>query len=458
MIRITPPRLFPARTRLIQIARAFLSVDSRSTPLIEPLISHALGTPVSARTTPPWPLVALFTAGYLAPYLLPTTVGRLNAGLPLSATEAGCVGSVLLLSSATAGFLLASRVDRLGARRLARAGLLLAAAGYGGAALTTTVPLVVAGAIVGGLGSGTITSVAATGIAGRRDPHRTTTLGLLGVSALAGALYLTIPHLGPGHGQPLAAIAVTALLVLPVTRGLPVRTPVARTRRAGTPLPHARAGTVLAVAMLGWSLAQNSLWGVSGRIGLIQAGLSEVTVGAVFATALGAGLLGVIGAGALGPRLGSALPVGAGTALIAGCIALSAAADDLTSFATGEIAWNTLYPVVLSYVIGLAASLDQRGRWAVLVGSASSLGTACGPLTGSLLSARAGYPGMGVLLALGLLLLTVPMTAVALRTRRGTPQDHPVVEIPLETAEARRAAYGTAGPRQTAIASGTGPL
>lgn len=186
---------------------------------------------MSARTTTPWPLVALFTAGYLAPYLLPTTVGRLSAGLPLSATEAGSIGSALLLSSATAGFLLASRVDRFGPRGLARGGLLLAAASYGTAALTTTVPLVVLGAIVGGLGSGTITSVA-----GQRDPHRTTTLGLLGVSALAGALYLTIPHLGPGHGQPLAAIAVTALLVLPVTR----RLPAAGAPEAPTPPPPAR--------------------------------------------------------------------------------------------------------------------------------------------------------------------------------------------------------------------------
>lgn len=170
---------------------------------------------------------------------------------------------------------------------------------------------------------------------------------------------------------------------------------------------------------------------MSGRIGLTQAGLGEVTVGAVFAVALGAGLLGVVCAGILGPRLGGALPIGLGTVLIAGCIALSAAASDLTSFATGEIAWNTLYPVVLSYVIGLAASMDRRGRWAVLVGSASSLGTACGPLTGSLLSARAGYPAMGMVLAAGLLLVTVPMTLVARRPRRSQVVEIPVVEIPL---------------------------
>ncbi|MFF4268739.1 MFS transporter [Streptomyces sp. NPDC001536] len=378
-----------------------------------------------------WPLVALFTAGYLAPYLLPTTVGRLDSGLPLTATQAGAVGSALLLCSASAGFLLASRVDRIGARRLARIGLSLAVAGYGCAALSGSVAVVVTGAMIGGFGSGTATTVAATGIAAQRDPHRTTTLGLLSVSALAGAVYLTVPHLGPGHGQPLAAIALTALAVWPLTNRLPRHTPATpQTRRTRTPLPHLRAGLLLAATLPCWSLAQNALWGVSGHIGLTQAHLTEATVGAVFAVALGAGLLGVVGAGALGPRLGHALPIGAGTALIAACIALSASATDLTTFATGEIAWNTLYPIVLSYVIGLAASLDPRGRWAVLVGSASSLGTAAGPLTGSLLAAQAGFPMMGTVLAVGLLLIAVPMTAIA---RRAGSRPVPVVEITVET-------------------------
>ncbi|MFJ4579379.1 MFS transporter [Streptomyces echinatus] len=394
---------------------------------------------MSAPRTLPRPLVALFTAGYLAPYLLPTTVGRLDGGLPLTATQAGAIGSALLLSSATAGFLLASRVDRIGPRALARAGLALAAVGYGGAALTGAVPAVVAGAVVGGLGSGTVTAVAASGIAAQPDPHRVTTRGLLGVSALAGALYLTIPHLGPGHGLPLAALALTALAVWPLTGRLTGRTAPARTTVVHGRLPHPRAGLLLAAAMPFWSLAQNSLWGVSGRIGLDQARLSEVTVGAVFAVALGAGLVGVIGAGALGQRLGRGVPIGAGTALIAGCIALSASARDLPAFAAGEISWNLLYPIVLSYVIGLAASLDPRGRWAVLVGSASSLGTAAGPLTGSVLAAGAGFPVMGRVLGAGLLLIAVPMTVVALRAGRRprTVLEIPVVEIPLAERPAR---------------------
>ncbi|MFF0480030.1 MFS transporter [Streptomyces sp. NPDC004435] len=369
-------------------------------------------------------LVALFSAGYLAPYLLPTVVGRLAAGLGLGPSQAGLVGSVLLLGSASAGFTLAARVERIGPRRAARLGLLAMALGYGSAAATGTLPLVVAGVVLGGFGSGTATAVAASGIAGRPDPQRASTLGLLSVSATAGALYLTLPRLGGGHSLPLLALAAAAVLVWPVTGRLPGATRAWRgapsvTEPAG-PLPYRRAGAVLAGCIVCWSLAQNALWGVSGRIGTGQAGLSEVTVGAVFALALGAGLAGVTAAGALGSRLGRAVPIGAGTVLIAVCVLLSSTAGGLASFATGEILWNTVYPVVLSYLLGLAASLDPRGRWAVLVGSASSLGTACGPLAGSVLSETAGYPGMGAVLAALLLLVAAPMAAVA-RHASGRP-------------------------------------
>lgn len=165
-------------------------------------------------------LIALFTAGYLAAYLLPTIVGRVADSLRLSPTQAGLIGSALLLSSAAAGLTLAARVERVGARRAARTGLLLAVVGYGTAALATTTPILVAGAMVGGFGSGTATAVAATGIAAQKDPHRASTLGLLSVSALACALYLTIPRISEGSFLPFAALAATALAVWPATRGL----------------------------------------------------------------------------------------------------------------------------------------------------------------------------------------------------------------------------------------------
>ncbi|MFJ8763923.1 MFS transporter [Streptomyces clavifer] len=371
---------------------------------------------MSSRPRAAWPLVAVFTAGYLAAYLLPTIVGRLSGYLGLSSAQAGLVGSALLLSSASAGFALAGRVERYGSRNPARLGLALAVVGYGCAALTASVPLVVAGVVVGGFGSGTATAVAAAGIAAQHDPHRTSSLGLLSVSATAGLLYLTVPHLGGGHRLPFASIALVALLVWPATSRLGGSSPVGAATAVHGRLPHRRSGLVLAGGMLVWSMAQNALWGVSSRIGVVQVGLSEVTVGAVFAAALGAGLLGVMGAGMLGARLGRAVPIGLGTMIIAVSIVLSSSADDLGSFATGEIMWNAFYPVVLSYLIGLAASLDVRGRWAVLAGSASSVGVACGPVLGSVLSEQAGYAVMGLILGAATLLVAAPVTAVALHT------------------------------------------
>ncbi|MFC8537268.1 MFS transporter [Streptomyces sp. NPDC057249] len=369
---------------------------------------------MSSRPRAAWPLVAVFTAGYLAAYLLPTIVGRLSVYLGLSTAQAGLVGSALLLSSASAGFSLAGRVETYGPCRPARVGLILCAVGYGCAALAGTVPLVVAGAVVGGFGSGTATAVAAAGIAAQSDPHRTSSLGLLSVSATAGALYLTVPHLGGGHRLPFASIALVALLVWPATSRLGGSSPAGPATPSAGRLPHRRSGLVLAGGMLVWSMAQNALWGVSSRIGVDQVGLSEVTIGAVFAAALGAGLLGVMGAGVLGSKLGRAVPIGVGTAVIAGSIVLSSSAGSLSSFATGEILWNTVYPVVLSYLIGLAASLDVRGRWAVLAGSASSVGVACGPVLGSVLSEEAKFPGMGLILGAATLLVALPVTAVAL--------------------------------------------
>ncbi|TRV81885.1 MFS transporter [Streptomyces sp. 130] len=369
---------------------------------------------MSSRPRAAWPLVAVFTAGYLAAYLLPTIVGRLSVYLGLSTAQAGLVGSALLLSSASAGFFLAGRVEAYGPCRPARVGLILCAVGYGCAALAGTVPLVVAGAVVGGFGSGTATAVAAAGIAAQSDPHRTSSLGLLSVSATAGALYLTVPHLGGGHRLPFASIALVALLVWPAASRLGGPGAAGPAAPSAGRLPHRRSGMVLAGGMLVWSMAQNALWGVSSRIGVDQVGLSEVTIGAVFAAALGAGLLGVMGAGVLGSKLGRAVPIGVGTAVIAGSIVLSSSAGSLGSFATGEILWNTVYPVVLSYLIGLAASLDVRGRWAVLAGSASSVGVACGPVLGSVLSEEAGFPGMGLVLGAATLLVALPVTAVAL--------------------------------------------
>ena len=366
-----------------------------------------------------YPLAALLSAGFLAPYLLPTLVGRIGSDFALTPTQAGAMGSALLLASALSGISLAGRVSSIGTVRLARAGLLLLIGGFALAAAASAgeLPLLLLGCVLGGAGSGTATAVAASGISAERDPHRITVLGLLASSTIAAALYLTLPHIGGGHRLPFACISAWGAIALAVSSRLGTGSTVRRTptrRTAALAALRGRApGFTLAGCLLLWSMAQNALWGVSGRIGVQRAGLSESAVGLVFALALGAGLLGTAAAGTLGNRVGRSLPIGLGTAAIACCVALSSSAHGPVAFAVGEIAWNGVYPFVLSYLLSLAARLDRGGRWAVLVGSASSLGVAGGPLAGTLISVHAGFTAMGLVLAAVLLLVALPMAAVA---------------------------------------------
>ena len=374
---------------------------------------------MSARSVTP-SLTMLFSAGYLAPYLLPTLVGRLMSDYRLAPTPAGAIGSALLLASAAAGLTLTSRQSTDGAARTARTGLTLLVVGFGlaAAAPVGSVPLLVLGCLLGGAGSGTVAAVASAGIAGQRDPHRLSVQGLLLASSVAGTLFLILPQLGGGHWLPFACIAGWGVLTLPWAGGLaegPADGPAGSTAEPSrvTALPARAAGLTLAGCILLWSMAQNALWGVSGRIGLVRAGLSEALLGLVFALALGAGLLGIAAAGSLGDRFGRTLPIGAGTVAIAGCVAVSGAAQSAAPFVLGEIAWNAVYPFVLSHLFGLAARLDGEGRWAILIGSATALGVACGPIAGTVLSVDAGFPVMGLVLGTVLLLVALPMAMVA---------------------------------------------
>ncbi|MFG2825127.1 MFS transporter [Kitasatospora sp. NPDC048365] len=336
--------------------------------------------------------------------------------------------------------------------RRARIGLGLLALGFtlaAVAAAVSAVPLLVVGCLLGGLGAGTATAAAATGIAAAPDPHRATVRGLLTTSAAASALYLLLPHLGSSAALPFAALALAAVAAIPFTRAAgrtPTPTPVspAAAPRSGPAATSRLRGTVLAGTLAVWSMAQNALWGVSGRLGVEQVGLDEQFLGLVFASALGGGLLGVLAAGAIGLRLGRAAPICFGTLTIAGCAALTGTAVTAVPFTAGELIWNLCYPFVFSHLIGTAAALDRSGRWAVLAGAASSFGVAWGPLVGASLVAVSGYPGLGAVLA-GLLAVTaVPLTLVA---RRHTPPPAPLPTIRIPAQRRSQAAESARHPQ-----------
>ncbi|MET7297545.1 hypothetical protein [Embleya sp. NPDC005575] len=113
----------------------------------------------------------LASAGYLTANLLPAFLDAVRTGLGLSGTAAGAIGTAVLLGSALAGAAITCAAGGTGRERQARTGLLLMVGGFTVAALTGSTCLAVAGAIVGGVGSGP--PVQARPPAQRRSPAQT---------------------------------------------------------------------------------------------------------------------------------------------------------------------------------------------------------------------------------------------------------------------------------------------
>ncbi|MFJ8737777.1 MFS transporter [Embleya sp. NPDC127516] len=372
-----------------------------------------------ARASRPGAAVAaisvLASAGYLMANLLPIFLDAVRTGLGLSGTAAGAIGTAVLLASALAGAGITRAAGRAGRERPARAGLLLMVGGFTLAALTGSTWLAVTGAIVGGAGSGMALTVATAAMAGTADPARTSGLALLAVALSGTALYVLVPVLGGGRGATVGVLAAVGLGALPMVRHLPAPAATLDPAAALGPAPQRRTGLLLTTAVGVRSVAMNALWAIAAGVGTDRVGLSAAMVSALCAACLLAGVVGVVIATSVGRGRARTVPlvtaVGAGG--LAALALTLAPPGGVALYAVGLLGWNASCQAVTTYVLGVAAGLDARGRWSGLAMSANTFGTACGPIVGLSALAAFGAPATGALIALTAALCTLPFAHAA---------------------------------------------
>ncbi|WP_406280932.1 MFS transporter [Embleya sp. NBC_00896] len=399
--------------------------------------------PARARARRPSAAVAaisvLASAGYLLANLLPAFLDAVRTGLGLSAAAAGALGTAVLLGSALAGAVVTRAAGRSGRARLARIGLLLMVGGFAVAAVTGATWLAVAGSIVGGAGGGMALTVATAAMAATPDPARTSGVALLAVALSGTVLYALVPLLGGGRGATVGLMAAVGLGALLMVRHLPAS--AASADPAGKdpdPAPHRTAGLLLTTAVGVRSVAMNAVWAIAAGVGTDRVGLSAGTVRALCAACLLAGVVGVVVAGSAGRGRARTTPLVA--AVCAGGLAALtmtlAPAGGVALYAVGLLGWNASCQAVTTYVLGVAAVLDGRGRWGALAMAANTFGAACGPIVGLSALAAFGAPATGALIALTAVLCAVPIgraahTADALS--RPTPPITGAAPAPLRT-------------------------
>lgn len=354
------------------------------------------------------PVLATSGIGLLGSNTMPLFVGALLAGLSLDQAEVGLLASLELAGVAAGSLSVAPLATRASRRRLALAGIALAAVGFAGAALSPSLVWFGLARLVAGLGCGVVLAAGYAAASADPDPDRLFARVAFFGGAIAAVILFGLPRVIVAWGfrggywtlVALCGVAVPFLMRLPATSQ-------AATRAAGR-WPHLAAGAAALASITLFGVADQALWTFTERIG-VSAGLTLEGVGTVLGVGTVTGLLGAVIAARLGVSRGRSLPVLLGLLGILAVRVGLAAAETPLAYASLQISWAIAFLFVTPYLLGTAAALDPAGRWAAAASAAVMAGTALGPAPAGLLMDRSGAPGLA-----GLLLFTSAASFAAL--------------------------------------------
>ncbi|SEQ92007.1 MFS transporter [Arthrobacter sp. OV608] len=368
--------------------------------------------------------------GFMSANLVPFMILAIQDSLKVGATEAGTLMTACLLATALACLAVTRFTEGRGRYLVARAGLLLTTAGFGLAALDLAPAAVITGIIAGGIGAGGAVASGGAALAALRNPNRASGISGLANRAIVTVVLAIIPAVGIRMGSAFGFVAGLALALLFTAGWLPMAAEPAAHQGAPQPAQEStttalatggavstRTITVAGFALLTifalWAIGEDSLWAMSGAIGVAQAGMTEEQLGLVLSASTGGGLLAAIALIFLGTRLGRALPLGILLVLGAALKLTACLTTDSTTYLVTMIAWNTVYAVAFMYFIATAAALDASGRWSGPVLGVYLVGSSFAPMFGAWIGEAFGFPALGWVLAGFSLVLLVPAVLIA---------------------------------------------
>ncbi len=365
--------------------------------------------------------------GGLVPQMLPFIVVGLYDGLGLSERDAGVVASAELVSLAATAILIAPVLPRISARRAGMFAIVLTLVAQAGSLAVSTWGSLVFLRGLAGIGEGVLYALSLGIVASHcRNPERifgwfqlVWAVGSVALFSIGGEVTAAYAHTGT-----FAFIAGVTLVFSPLLLLMPVGQTKRTEAREGRAAPLL--GSLLFVGIVLYVAVSAGLFAFSGPLGE-RIGLDTAAVGYILTASTLVGLVGAGAATALSVRFGRAIPISAfclGYVFVALVLCLW---EDPVAYMGAVVVSAVLYYFSLPYLFGLAAALDQNGRWAAAAGSAYLLGFAAGPMFAGAAIATAGYTGLATAcVALTLIGWAFAMTVVgnAFKAQTIASRDH----------------------------------
>ena len=329
--------------------------------------------------------------------LLPFVVGTYIGLMGFSEAQAGSLVSVELLAIGITSFLLAPWINKVPVR-LVFIGALIAATGNAACLFGDSYGYILQCRLFAGIGCGLLMAIGNSIIASYPEPDR-----LYGqMTTLTVVMMLILFNIIPAvtaewdHKGLFGLMVLTMLVLMPLMLLLPHDVDASKSKdtlegiKALASLP-----AVIALMMIFTFFTRDTLvWAFAERAG-VRVGLSQEEIGLVFSAHAVLGLLGPMIVAVIGTRFGRMFPVIFGI-LITGMITYNISlTNNQLNYIIMVLIWTSMHFFTLSYLMGSAAAVDNKGRVIAAAGGAMMIGNTVAPVTAGYLIEWKGYAALG---------------------------------------------------------------
>lgn len=337
-------------------------------------------------------IAALSVVGFAGVLFLPLEISGMVEQFGLSEAQAGRIASAHLFAIATSSILLAARMDRVNLRVVCTLGAMLAGAANAFSAVTPSISGLIAGRVLVGLGEGAVLAVVHALVARFGSVDRRAALSSFAVLIVGAILY---PLLGPWFDRyhSAAVFALAALLAL-VLGGVAL-TIGAQANSNGFAGATEHRGKIASGAIVFFYVGEGALWGYAARIGA-GTGMSSEAVSNTLAYAFFASLFGPVLAHVWKDRFGRIPPIIASIVILCAVALVLGFSRQPMHFVVATVVFYFVFIFAVVYSTSLVAALDPHGRLAAAVPGYRVIGTALGPLVGSVALEASGFGALSI--------------------------------------------------------------
>ena len=375
---------------------------------------------MSARSGDPLKFIAAVLAaqviGGLVTQMSPLIVGGVIIGLELTEQQAGFVAFAEFIVLSITAIAVAPVLPRLSYRSLCFSAAGVAVAAQVRSILLTDLYLIVAVRCIAGVGEGLVYAASLATVASRSvNPDKLygyvqVTWAILSTLLFTAGGYLTDMFAHRGIYGMIAGITIILIVFL---KWLPTDVTVSAesVKKDDTTAPQWM-GIITLAGIFIYMTASAAIYTFTAPLGE-RAGLSTNQIGYALTTGSAVGFTGAGLATWLNIRKGRVIPISVfSVAFSIIAIVLCVNTHPVVYVVTLVLSVVFFYFSV-PYLFGLAAALDQQGRWAAAAGSAYLLGFAVGPAFAGTMIEWYGYIGLGVASVIAAILAWILLLAVA---------------------------------------------